>query len=81
MHGRIKAPGEWTVSSTEEWYQFEKQSGVGEEEVMKHILINDTYLDRATTNILKSGDKYSKITLYNEVKEIFFLKEFTRYLK
>ena len=44
MHGRIKAPGEWTVSSTEEWYQFEKQSGVGEEEVEAYIQINDTCL-------------------------------------
>ena len=60
MHGRIKAPGEWTVSSTEEWYQFEKQSGVGEEEVEAYIQINDTYQNRATTNILKSGNKIFK---------------------
>lgn len=75
MAGRIVAPGAWSVCSTEEWYQFEKQSGVGEEEVMSHILINDTYLDRATTNILKFGDKIFKNHVIQRGKRDILPKE------
>lgn len=57
IYGRIKAPNSWTISSTEQWYQFEKQSGFGDEEkVWSHIEANNTYQDRGTTNILKSDN-------------------------
>lgn len=57
MQGSVKAINSWTISSSEEWYIFEKQSGVGEQEIWALIQENKSYKDRVTTNILKSGDQ------------------------
>lgn len=60
QYGSVKAPGEWTIYSTEEWYQLEKKHGVGNDNMNVEILANDTYQDRGTTIVLKSGDRQFK---------------------